>query len=95
MKGELLAQVTPPEDAAAETALRTAVDIARRQSAKLWELKAATSLARLLLIKRRQREAYGLLEPIHAWFGSGRMFPDLADAGRLLVLLSQYAPADA
>ena len=47
LKGELLLARSPSDQAEAETSFREAIDVARRQSAKSWELRAATSLARL------------------------------------------------
>jgi predicted ATPase len=52
----------------AETAIQQAIDVARRQNAKSWELRAATSLARLRRQQGRQQEAAALLAPIYAWF---------------------------
>jgi hypothetical protein len=57
MKGLILAS-RPEEEAEAEKALLLSIDWAKRQSAVLFELKAATDLAELLLRKRRMTEAY-------------------------------------
>ena len=48
----------------AETAIEKAIDVARRQNAKSWELRAATSLARLRRQQGRPQEAAALLAPI-------------------------------
>jgi predicted ATPase len=64
----------------AETALQQAIDVARRQNAKSWELRAATSLARL----RRPQEAAALLAPILGWFTEGLDTADLQEAKTLL-----------
>jgi hypothetical protein len=52
----------------AETAIEQGIDVARRQNAKSWELRAAMSLARLRRQQGRQQEAVALLAPIYAWF---------------------------
>jgi predicted ATPase len=61
----------------AEAALQQAIDVARRQNAKSWELRAATSLARLRRQQGRQQEAVALLAPIYAWFTEGFDTADL------------------
>ncbi|MDE2329593.1 MAG: AAA family ATPase [Bradyrhizobium sp.] len=64
--------------------LREAIVVARKQAAKSWELRAATTLARLLASRGKQAEALGLLEPVHDWFTEGRDTRDLKEAARLL-----------
>jgi len=83
-KGELLITGSNQDPTAAEGEFREAVDIARRQSAKLFELRAGVGLARLLNGYGRRAEAHALLAPIHAWFTEGLNTPDLADARALL-----------
>jgi len=73
--------------AAAESSFRDAVALARRQGGKLWELRAATSLARLSAEQGRHAEARNLLEPIHGWFTGGFDAADIADARTLLAEL--------
>ncbi len=68
----------------AEAHMTRAMDIARRQGAKWFELRAATSLARLWLGQRKHAEARELLAPIYAWFTEGFDTPDLRDAKALL-----------
>ena len=68
----------------AETAIEKGIDVARRQNAKSWELRAATSLARLRRQQGRQQEAAALLAPIYAWFTEGFDTADL-QAGRTLL----------
>jgi predicted ATPase len=54
------------------------------QGAKLWELRAASSLARLWSEQGRRAEAYDLLAPVYDWFTEGFDTPDLKDAKALL-----------
>jgi len=68
----------------AETALREALTVARARNARLWELRAATSLARLWRKQRRHVEARDLLEPLYGWFIEGFDTPDLRRARALL-----------
>jgi predicted ATPase len=68
----------------AETAIEKAIDVARRQNAKSWELRRAMSLARLRRQQGRQQEAAALLAPIYAWFTEGFDTADLKDAKALL-----------
>jgi predicted ATPase len=81
-KGQLLLRQGRSE--AAEELYRKALGIAREQEAKLWELRAATSLARLRRDQGRRAEAHDLLAPIFAWFTEGFATPDLKDAKALL-----------
>jgi predicted ATPase len=64
----------------AEGSFRQAIEIARRQSAKLWELRAATSLARLWRDQGRHNHARDLLAPIYNWFTEGLDTPVLREA---------------
>jgi predicted ATPase len=68
----------------AEAYLQEAVAIARRQEARHWELRAATSLARLLRDQGKRTEARDLLAPIYGWFTEGFGTPDLKEAKALL-----------
>ena len=77
----------------AETALQQAIAVARRQNAKSWELRAATSLARLRRQQGRPQEAVALLAPIYAWFTEGFDTADLKDAKALLDKLTEPAIA--
>src|SRR6202043_2390883 len=69
---------------AAEAAIEQGIDVARRQNAKSWELRAATSLARLRRQQGRPQEAAALLAPILAWFTEGLDTADLQAARTLL-----------
>ncbi len=68
----------------AEVCFHKAVDIARSQEAKSWELRAATSLARLWQQQGKTNEAHHLLSEIYNWFAEGFDTPDLKDAKALL-----------
>jgi predicted ATPase len=67
---------------------RTAIEIARRQSARLTELRATTSLARLLAKQNRRDEARAMQAEIYNWFTEGFDTADLKDAKTLLDELS-------
>jgi Flp pilus assembly protein TadD len=86
LKGEALALSL--ELNGAEMEFRRALDIARSQDAKSWELRAATSLARFLMRERRRDEALTLLAQIYNWFTEGFDTADLTDAKTLLDDLS-------
>ena len=81
-KGQLL--LRQGYSAVAEELYRKALSIAEEQKAKLWELRAAVSLARLRRDQRRHSEARDLLAPIYGWFTEGFGTPDLKDAKALL-----------
>jgi predicted ATPase len=81
-KGQLLLRQGHSE--AAEELYRKALSIAEEQEAKLWELRAAASLARLRRDQGRRAEARDLLTPIYGWFTEGFDTPDLQDAKALL-----------
>jgi predicted ATPase len=81
-KGQLLLHQGHSE--AAEELYRKALSIAAEQEAKLWELRAATSLARLRRDQGRHAEARDLLAPVYGWFTEGFSTPDLIDAKALL-----------
>jgi predicted ATPase len=70
--------------AAAEDSFHQALAVARRQSAKFWELRAATSPARLWLDQGKRIEARDLLAPIYGWFTEGFDTLDLKEAKALL-----------
>ena len=79
----LLQEVSPNANAA-EMSLRKALEVAGLQSAKGWELRAATSLARLLRDQGKRDEARALLAPVYDWFTEGFDTLDLKDAKALL-----------
>ena len=67
---------------------RKALSIAEEQGAKLWELRAAVSLARLRRDEGRPAEARDLLAPVYGWFTEGFETPDLKEAEALLAELA-------
>ena len=87
VKGELLLAQNPSDVAEAERCFRTAIEIARRQTARSEELRATTSLARLLNEQGRRVEARTMLAEIYGWFTEGFDTADLKDAKALLVEL--------
>jgi predicted ATPase len=83
-EGELRLNQAEPEPEGAEACFREALDIARRQEAKILELRAAMALARLCQDLGKRAEARNLLAPIYAWFTEGFDTADLKDAKTLL-----------
>jgi tetratricopeptide (TPR) repeat protein len=83
-KGKLLLMQNSSNAGGAESCFRSAVEIARRQDAKLWELSATTSLARLLAKQGRRDKARTMLGEIYGWFTEGFDTADLKDAKALL-----------
>jgi predicted ATPase len=81
-KGQLMVRQGRSE--AAEKLYCKALSIAREQEAKLWELRAAVSLARLHRDHGRRAEARDLLAPVYGWFTEGFDTPDLKQAKGLL-----------
>jgi len=63
---------------------RRAIDLSRQQDAKWFELRAATSFARLCSEQGRKSEAHDLLSPIYDWFTEGFDTPDLKEAKALM-----------
>jgi adenylate cyclase len=74
--------------AEAEACLKEAIEVARRQEAKAWELRATTSLARLWHEQGRTGEAHSLLAEIYGGFTEGFDTPDLLEARALLEALA-------
>jgi class 3 adenylate cyclase/tetratricopeptide (TPR) repeat protein len=88
LRGELLLSRTVADREDPERCIRKAIDIARRQGAKSWELRATTSLARLLRDTGRRDGARTMLTEIYNWFTEGFDTADLKDAKALLDELS-------
>jgi class 3 adenylate cyclase/DNA-binding SARP family transcriptional activator/predicted ATPase len=90
LRGELLLARGDAEDNV-EACFQRAIDVARRQSAKSWELRAATSLARLWHAQgtpEKRAEARELLQGIYDWFTEGFDTADLQNAKALLDALA-------
>jgi predicted ATPase len=68
----------------AEACFQRALDIARHQGAKSWELRAAMSLGRLWQRQGKRAAAHALLADIYGWFTEGFDTPDLQEVKALL-----------
>lgn len=88
IRGELLLGRSPREQGEAEASFHRAREIARSQSARAWELRAATSLARLWQRQGKHEGALSLLSEVYAWFTEGFDTADLKEAKVLLDDLS-------
>jgi predicted ATPase len=84
LHGELLLKQNPSDLAAAQAWLGRAIELARQQGAKSLELRATTSLARLLAKQGKREEACAMLVEIYNWFTEGFDTADLKDAKALL-----------
>jgi tetratricopeptide (TPR) repeat protein len=82
LRGELWLKLGQTE--LAEAGFREAIALARSMGAKAWELRATTSLARLLAKYGRRDEAHAMLAEIYNWFTEGFDTADLKDAKALL-----------
>ena len=89
LRGELLLARAGADEADAEAAFRQAVDAARAQGARAWELRAAVSLSRLWQRQGKRDEARRLVEDIHSWFTEGF---DTADLQAARCRLDELAP---
>lgn len=72
------------EQVEAESSLQHALEVARRQNARSWELRATTSLARLWQAQGKVDEARQMLAEIYDWFTEGFDTPDLQEARAML-----------
>jgi non-specific serine/threonine protein kinase len=88
IKGNMLAKHDQPDFAAVGDHFTQSLDLARRQGALSWELRAATSLARLLSDQDRSADARALLQPVYDRFTEGFATADLKAAKALLNDLS-------
>jgi predicted ATPase len=86
--GEIALMSSKPDVANAQGHFERALQIARAQKARFWELRAATSIARLWRDQGKHAQARGLLAPIHDWFTEGFDTSDLKDAKMLFGELS-------
>jgi predicted ATPase len=88
LKGALLLQQSLDNATEAENCFHHALDIARTQQAKSFELRTATSLARLWQQQGKRQEAHDLLAPVYNWFTEGFDTLDFMDAKALLEALA-------
>jgi predicted ATPase len=86
VRGTLLLSMHEP--AAAEDSYRCGLEVARTQSAKFWELRAAIDLARLWRDQDKCTEARDVLAPVYGWFTEGFDTLDLKEAKALLDALA-------
>jgi predicted ATPase len=84
LKGEILLAQSPDDPQKAEGCFLLAVESAILQKSKMWELRAASSLARLCLKTDRQEETLARLQAIYVWFTEGFDTPDLIQTRKLL-----------
>ena len=89
LEGELLLASEEPDERRAEGSFRKAIETARAQQAKSWELRAATGFARFLARQGKREEARAVLAPVYGWFTEGF---DTADLIAAKALLRQLAP---
>jgi predicted ATPase len=88
LKGELLLVRSAENHREAKACFQQALAVARRQQARAWALRVATSLSRLWQHQGKRAAAYDLLAPIYGWFAEGFDTPDLQEAEALLEALS-------
>jgi predicted ATPase len=84
LRGELTGRLPHPDPAKTEESFHTALAIAREQGTRGYELRAATSLARLWREQGRRGDAHELLAPLYGWFTEGFDTADLKEAAALL-----------
>jgi tetratricopeptide (TPR) repeat protein len=84
ISGELALRSSSPNQAAADRHFRKAIEVARTQETRWWELRSSVSLARLLRATDRKNEAHATLANIYNWFTEGFDTADLKDAKALL-----------
>jgi len=84
LRAEALLANSPCDFAEAEASLSHALAVARDQEARFWELRVATSLARLWRDQGKRKQACDLLTPIYGWFTEGFDTLDLKRAKALL-----------
>ncbi len=89
LAGEIALKLPEPDEAQARAHFERALALARKQEARSWELRAATSLARLWRDQGKREAARDLLAPVYGWFTEGFNTRDLTEAR---ALLSSLAP---
>ena len=82
--GEIALISPKPDTVKAEAYFERALQVARRQQAKSWELRGAMSMARLWRDQGKRDEARDLLAPVYGWFTEGFDTRDLKEANALL-----------
>jgi len=82
--GQIVLRSSERDATPAQNYFERALDVARAQQAKSWELRASMSLARLWRDQGKVREAHELLAPVYGWFTEGFDTRDLKDAKALL-----------
>ena len=87
LTGDIAPLKPAPRTGVAEQAYRQALAVAKSQRAKGWELRAASSLARLWRGQGKRGQARDLLAPVYTWFSEGFDTADLKDAKALLAEL--------
>ena len=87
LRGEILLDKDAGAAEEAESQFGQALEVARRQEAKLFELRVATRLASLWRHQSKRDQARALLAPVHDWFTEGFDTRDLKDAKALLAEL--------
>jgi predicted ATPase len=88
LKGELLQQADGKGQKDAEACFLTAIEVARSQNAKSWELRAVLSLSRLWQQQGKRKEARQMLAEVYGWFSEGFDTADLQGAKALLAVLA-------
>ncbi len=88
LRGEYLHREGATRACDAEASLEEALNVARAQGAKAWELRSAVSLARLWAEQGKRQKGYNLLAPVYGWFTEGFDTADLKDAEALLEALT-------
>jgi predicted ATPase len=91
--GEIALMPPAPDPANAEAYFERALEVAREQRARSWELRAATSMARLWRDRGKPQQAHDLLAPVYGWFTEGFDTLDLKRAKALLDELTECASA--
>jgi len=85
--GEIALKSREPDAPKAEAYFQRALEVARKQQAKSWELRAAMSIARLWRDQGKRQQARELLAPAYCWFTEGFDTLDLKEAKALLAEL--------
>jgi predicted ATPase len=91
VRGELLLKLRRPDVAAAESAFMRAIEIARSQQTRMFELRAALPLAKLYQTTGRDHVVSELLVPALVGFNAGPDVPEVEEARRLLTMRGPVA----